>query len=406
MRQCCDTGRCCAAGHACVGIDSSAADSVDGAYLFPYDNLVFSFVSTASALAFLGTTATLLWKILFLIFIASQLLLRAASVCGLLVVLLSDSGALAPMVANASGYDTFVRGSGRISAQLGAGTLLDIGNTVGLDADSLVPSTLGERASVSSGGYGLVAGYIVLSAATSLLFNSRYALGLSQRTAPIMSVLNVFVAIDVSEYSLLSSAVPRPPRLSFFLFRMVDMSLCLVLFMRHLDQSVLPDSLKFVVVGLILLCPALYCVCLLVPHSDIEPVSKGVSRALKNGAVRSGFQRAQGYPGHQDWGQAAKNGWTAVGSVFSLIVRCHLSHRHPAGATLSSVKTLTRYDAGRCFGLCSTVRLFGKNARWIDFAGTKLLWASGSDVLHTWPTGKRKLLQECIDLSVCFLATL
>ncbi len=324
VRQCCNVGRCCEVGYMCVGIDSSAADSVDGAYLFPYDNMVFSFISTASALAFLGTTATLLWKVFFLIFIASQLLLRAASVCGLLVVLLSDSGGLSPIAANTSSYDTFVPGSDRISAQLGAGTLIDMGNTVGLDADGLVPSTLTD-ASYSSGGYGLVIAYIAFSGGTSLLFNSRYALGLSQRTAPIMSVLNVFVAIDVSEYSLLSSAVPRPPRLSFFLFRMVDMSLCLVLFMRHLDQSVLPDGLKFVAVGLILLCPALYCVCLLVPHSDVEPFSKGVARALTNGAVKSGFQRAQGYPGHQDWGQAAKNGWTAVGSFVSLIVSCHLS---------------------------------------------------------------------------------
>lgn len=334
-RQCCNVGRCCDSGYMCVAIDSSAVDDVAGDYLFPYDTLCFSFVSTASAIAFLGTTATWPWKCVFLLFIASQLLLRAASMCGLFVVLLSDSGGIAPIAANTSGlYNIFMPGSDRLSTQLGAGTLLDMGSIVGLEATDLRNGTSvigGQTAgdilsdvSYSSGGKDLLIAYIVVSAVTSLFFNSRYALGLSQTTAPIMSVLNIFVAIDISDYSLISAAVPRPPRLSFFLFRMVDMSLCLMLFMQHLDQSVLPDAFKFVVVFLLFLCPTLYCVCLLVPHSDVEPLSQGVARAMKHGAVKNGFYRAQHRdPNQQEWGKAAKNGW-ALGSVLALIVRFFL----------------------------------------------------------------------------------
>ena len=279
--QCCNPGRCCDEGLVCVGIDSSSSgyDIGAGTYLFPFDSLVFSFASTASAVAMLGDTATLKWKASFLAFIAAQLLLRAVSVCGMFVVLVSDSGGIAPttasnatlaLFAKAGPSDvSFVPGSARLSTNLGVGTLFSVADMAGVSQNRTTPSIL-DDVSYESGGYDLLIAYIALGFGTSLFFNSRYLQGLSQHTAPVMSVLNVFVAIDVSEYSLLSGAVPRPPRLPFFLFRMCDMSLCLVLFMRHLDQNVLPDAFKYAMLGLLMLCPICYCVCLLVPHSDTE----------------------------------------------------------------------------------------------------------------------------------------
>jgi hypothetical protein len=264
----------------------------------------------------------------FLLFVASQLLLRAVSVCGLLVVLVSDSGALAPSAENRTGFTGpdafFVAGSQRLSTELGVGTLVDVADQAGLGGQLQQfsnESQLIGAASYEGGGYELLVAYIAIGFLTSLFFNSRYLQGLSQHTAPIMSVLNVFVAIDVSEYSLLSGAVPRPPRLPFFVFRMCDICLCLALFMHHLDQTVLPDAFKYAIVALVGLCPTLYCVCLLTPHSSAEPLSKSMSRALRVGAVKSEFHRAQRHP-HQQAGGGRASGpgaWTAVASAAALL---------------------------------------------------------------------------------------
>ena len=92
--------------------------------------------------------------------------------------------------------------------------------------------------------------------------------------------------------------------------------------MRHLDQNVLPDAFKYAVLGLLLLCPICYCVCLLVPHSDTEPMSKSMSRALQVGAVKGQFYRAQRHlqaAGGSALGSAL-GAWTAVSSVVALLV--------------------------------------------------------------------------------------
>jgi hypothetical protein len=186
--QCCNPGRCCDEAQVCVTIDRSSSGYEIGAgtYLFPYDSLVFSFISTASAVAMLGTTATLKWKASFLLFIASQLLLRAVSVCGLFVVLVSDSGGIAPttpsnatmaLFEEADPSDLFfVPGSERLSTQLGVGTLFQVAEMAGLDeltnstsgaVGAQAPSIL-DDVSYESGGYDLLIAYIALGFGTSL----------------------------------------------------------------------------------------------------------------------------------------------------------------------------------------------------------------------------------------------
>ena len=268
-----------------------------------------SFMMCSVSLSMLGQNAQVKWRACFGIFCLSQVVLRVVSIMGAIILVIeycdgpSDDDSRRFWVqpnycgTKSSGVSSQVLIAAYLSLTMFISVVYHVVHLQGLSGGSLVACTrlghhtdqqrqdLDKKALKEEGFFKRWRIY-----AFRLTIANEYAL-----TTWIIGLLNIFIAFDCSPFSVLKNADPRPPRLKFFLFRLLEIGFsCLwIEYNLRADRKYILDF-DAVAMGLAMLTVTMYLVCLLVPYAQREGLAPSTRRAVSTGlaADTTGVYRA------------------------------------------------------------------------------------------------------------------
>jgi hypothetical protein len=262
-----------------------------------FAGLLFSLASFAGALASMGQRVQGFWRVIFGAFCLVQALLRALTLCaaGLLARewCKDHADAWCDAENGETPYGYILLMALYLWFTVSTSTVLHVVYLQG-HAGASIGGCLKYRQDESNVSEGCCKKLALLCYRLTIL-NQHVA------QAWVLGMLNCVVAFDTPPFKMLKNASPRPPRLSFFIFRASEILTVGFLWSWHLYQrhkvfgqeENISRAVVFLSCFLILfvMMLLLYVLCLLVPRTSHEILSNSARRALTVGQVSAGTQQ-------------------------------------------------------------------------------------------------------------------